>query len=239
MRTGRRPASALSRQVNLFFTLWLPHFLETSEEFSDLYTVFAGGDDLMLIGPWNRTRRLAAAISRKFSEYTCHNPKVHLSAGISLHRAGASVAQMARASEEALKDSKVSRNCLTLFNETASWTELEELEKYLLDFELWRTNGWLGGAMMHRFNDFIQMAEEERQMRKTGSFTLDRLQCLKWRAYFRYAIARNVGQRLEGRERDDAVNQVTLAAGWLDRYGSKLKIPLWEFLYNQRAKRGA
>ena len=28
--------------------------LKNSEEFKDIYTVFAGGDDLFLIGPWNK-----------------------------------------------------------------------------------------------------------------------------------------------------------------------------------------
>lgn len=229
--------SALSRQMDLFFTLWLPHFLETSEDFCDTYTVFAGGDDLLLIGPWNRMRCLAVEISRKFSEYTCCNAEIHLSAGISLHRAGASVAQMARASEEALKAAKRPRNSLTVFDETAGWDELDKLEQYLHDFEHWRSSGWLGGAMMHRFNDFIRLAEEERQLRVTDSFTLDRLQCLKWRAHFSYAVGRNVGLGLEVPERDQAVRKVSEAAGWLEIYGSKMKIPLWEYLYNQRTKR--
>ncbi len=231
--------SALSRQVNLFFTLWLPRYLETNREFSHSYTVFAGGDDLLLIGPWNRMRHLAASISRRFAEYVCRNSEVHLSAGISLHRAGASLAHMSRASEQALESSKHRRNRLTMFDETVSWSELDELEKCLEEFDAWRGNGWLGGAMMHRFNDFIRLAEEERRLRKSQRFTLDRLQCLKWRAHFGYAVGRNVGRNLEGGERDQAIHRVRMAAGWLQGYGSKLRIPLWDFLYNQRDKRGA
>jgi CRISPR-associated protein Csm1 len=42
--------AAVSRQVNGFFAIYLPWLL--SREFTSIYTVFAGGDDFFLIGPW-------------------------------------------------------------------------------------------------------------------------------------------------------------------------------------------
>ncbi len=47
--------AALSRQMNHFFSLWLPAFC--AEKYPDTYTVFAGGDDFFLIGPWLRNPR--------------------------------------------------------------------------------------------------------------------------------------------------------------------------------------
>nr|UKE84765.1 hypothetical protein KXZ65_06210 [Pectobacterium sp. PL152] len=35
----------LSRQIHLFFTLWLPHLCRKDTRFANTYTVFAGGDD--------------------------------------------------------------------------------------------------------------------------------------------------------------------------------------------------
>jgi CRISPR-associated protein Csm1 len=43
--------ATLSRQMNWFFAVYLPHLLRTDARFQDVYTVFAGGDDLFLIGP--------------------------------------------------------------------------------------------------------------------------------------------------------------------------------------------
>lgn len=37
--------------MNFFFVVYLPHLLKTHPDFRDVYTVFAGGDDLFLIGP--------------------------------------------------------------------------------------------------------------------------------------------------------------------------------------------
>lgn len=59
-------------------------------------------------------------------------------------------------------------------------------------------------------------------------------ECLKWGAMFRYALARNVGRNLKGDEKNKAMCEVEQAAVWIERYGSKMKIPLWQIIYNQR-----
>ncbi len=41
---------ALSRQLDLFFTARLQHIIR--KQYSNTYTVYAGGDDLLLTGPW-------------------------------------------------------------------------------------------------------------------------------------------------------------------------------------------
>jgi CRISPR-associated protein Csm1 len=45
--------STLSRNFNNFFTVFLPYILKNTKEYKNIYTVFAGGDDLFLIGSWN------------------------------------------------------------------------------------------------------------------------------------------------------------------------------------------
>jgi len=64
--------ATMSRQMDWFFTLHLPHLLSSEPRFRHVYTVFAGGDDLFLIGPWNRIIELAAVLHEHFSRYACH-----------------------------------------------------------------------------------------------------------------------------------------------------------------------
>ena len=78
--------ATLSRQLNWYFALYLPHLLKTNPQFLDIYTVFAGGDDLFLIGPWNRVIELASFLRQSFAEYVGRNQEIHFSAGISLHK---------------------------------------------------------------------------------------------------------------------------------------------------------
>ncbi len=75
----------LSRMMDLYFTGYLKGLLH--REFRDTYTVYAGGDDLMLIGPWRQTLHLTARINETFRDYTGHNPNITLSAGLTLMKA--------------------------------------------------------------------------------------------------------------------------------------------------------
>lgn len=132
--------SMLSRMLDYFFTGWLPWRLakkpaEGEVDYRSVYTVFAGGDDLFLIGPWNRIVDLAGEIDQHLRQYTGGNPDIHLSAGIVLRKAAIPVREMARDAEEALDAAKhgegpeagKNRNRITVFGQTVTWEEYKEL----------------------------------------------------------------------------------------------------------------
>ena len=79
--------ATLSRQLDAFFSVYLPNMLAASDDFKDIYTVFAGGDDLFLIGPWNKMAYLAVYLRKRFAEYVCANKQISFSAGITVHKA--------------------------------------------------------------------------------------------------------------------------------------------------------
>ncbi len=122
--------ATLSRQLDSFFSVHLPHLLKTNPEFQNVYTVFAGGDDLFLIGPWNRIIDLSMRLRESFSRYVCENEKVHFSAGITVHKPHTPIEAMAESTEKALEISKsAGRDRLTLFSQTIPWDGCPELEK--------------------------------------------------------------------------------------------------------------
>ena len=96
--------AALSRQVNGFFAIYLPWLL--SREFASIYTVFAGGDDFFLIGPWRTVQKLAARMRDDFADYVAQNPEIHFSAGIVAEKPGAPVGALADLAEAALDRAK-------------------------------------------------------------------------------------------------------------------------------------
>jgi len=96
--------AALSRLVDAFFTGFLPTLIERS--FPDLYTVYAGGDDLLVIGPWYQAIRFALEIRRSFDEFSGHNPNLTLSAGIALFDPKTPVSRAAAEAEERLEKAK-------------------------------------------------------------------------------------------------------------------------------------
>ena len=228
--------ATLSRQVHFFFCLHLPHLLTTRQDFQDTYTVFAGGDDLFLLGPWNRIIPLARVVQEQFTAYVAQNPQVHLSAGITLKKAHTPMDQLARSAEEALAQAKTGdKNQLNLFGETVSWEKIPALVEVGRELQAWLRDDWLTAAMLYRLNDFIRLAAEEKRLTDGRTTHLDDLACLKWRAHLAYFSGRNVARNLKDEARKAAVNRVhEKLAEWLSTHGGALRIPLWELLYERR-----
>lgn len=228
--------ATLSRQMDNFFTLYLPHVLKTDNRFQNIYTVFAGGDDLFLIGPWKHIVEFAAFLNREFTRYACGNTCVTISGGISINKPNEPVSTLAECSEHALDTAKRSgKNAVTLFGEAVEWSVFEELQEVQNTIRQWFDTGFINNAMLYRFNDFARLAGEEKKLfERPGEIELEDWNCLKWRSMFKYSIVRNIGNKLKGDEKAEAVGQVEQAASWFDQYGGSMKIPLWQIIYNQR-----
>jgi CRISPR-associated protein Csm1 len=103
--------ASLSRQVNLFFALWLPWFCEHGKDdqgvarYRNTYTVFAGGDDFFLIGPWQSTIALAGEMQKHFATYVAKSD-ITFSAGMVMTQPKVPAKQLARSAEAALEKSK-------------------------------------------------------------------------------------------------------------------------------------
>jgi CRISPR-associated protein Csm1 len=227
--------ATMSRQLNNFFSLYLPYLLRTSDEFYDVYTVFAGGDDLFLVGPWNRMAALASLLRERFTDYVAHNPEITFSAGITVHKPNTPVNKLASASEEALEHAKDGgRNRITMFDETVTWDAFVPLLKNRATMEEWLERKLLSRGMLYRFNHLVSLADKEKMILKQSKIGVADMECLKWRSQFRYSLARNIDTRLKGEERDKAVAEVAELAEWLHHHGGAVRIPLWHMLYEIR-----
>lgn len=223
--------------MNNFFSVYLPYTLSKEQSFKNVYTVFAGGDDLFLIGPWNRIIELAPMLDKSFEDYVCQNPDITLSAGISINKPGDPIRVMAEQSENALHQSKSSekKNSVTVFWETVDWKKFGELDSIKETISQWLTDKTINNAMLYRFNELIEMAKQEKELKGLKfNIQMDDMECLKWRARLKYSVIRNVGKRLKGEDKEQAVEDVLKVVLWLDTYAGSFKIPLWQILYNNR-----
>jgi len=234
--------ASLSRQLNFFFAVYLPHLLKTDPRFTDVYTVFAGGDDLFLIGPWNRMLELVEFIHGRFTEYTCHNPEIHFSAGISIQKPHAPLVKLAEDAEQALEKAKGGNpdgtkrgDCITLFGETATWKEFTELRKIAKTLDEWRRTAMINSAMLFRMNRLVGMAGLASELLKKKEIHMEDMECLKWRAMLKYTTERNIGKQIkDALQRKDMQREFGRVAKWLEDYGGRLKIALWDVIYNNR-----
>ena len=69
---------------------------------------------------------------------------------------------------------------------------------------------------------------------KEGEIAIEDMECLKWPAMFCYSVERNIGKEFQDEARNEAIREVSKAKLWLGRYGAKLKMALWDIIYNHR-----
>lgn len=175
----------LSRMLDLYFTGYLKGLLH--REFPDTYTVYAGGDDLLVIGPWRQTSALARRINETFRDYTGHNPNITLSAGFTLIKANYPVNRGVWEAEsflEKAKDAGRNRIC-ALMPKPMPWERYaQRLQDAQWIHEQLTEDGTVSGGFLYKLFEIIKDAEAfmvEGDLRKAN-----------WRAQLAYHLSRNV-----------------------------------------------
>jgi CRISPR-associated protein Csm1 len=111
--------ATLSRMLDLFFSAYISKLImklskayskaQFGEEIDTLiYTVYSGGDDLFVIGPYNLILDFVIELRKDFYIYTAKNPDLGISGGIAIVGSKVSVELMAKLSEELESKSKSS-----------------------------------------------------------------------------------------------------------------------------------
>lgn len=176
--------TTLSTMLNLFFSVELVRLIK--EEFPDTYIAYAGGDDLMLVGPWDYMIRLSKRIADKFAEFTGHNPNLTLSAAIGTYKPRIPIATSSVQTGELLERSKsAGRNRLTVFDTTIPWEDFELLEQWaaMLINSLNLESGGISKAFLYRLFNYHQQAQ---RYFETGD-----VRSLMFRPHLAYDIGRN------------------------------------------------
>jgi len=216
--------AALSRQINAFFAVWLPAYC--ARHYPDTYTVFAGGDDFFLIGPWRSTQKLAADMAAHFKTFVAENPEIHFSAGLVMSKPGLPIHTLAAQAEAALEAAKgEGKNAVTLFGQHILWAEWpkisateQELEGLARDYQL--STGYVYG-LLHLIDLATNKNNPESAM---------------WRSRFAYRTRRYVVDKLKGPERATAQSRLAEALGekGIAQLQGKYRIPLFNYFYRQR-----
>ena len=232
--------AALSRQMNQFFSLWLPAYCAAHARNS--YTVFAGGDDFFLIGPWLQIQQLAAAMREHFKKYVADNPQITFSAGIAISKPGLPVPKLSAYAEEALEKAKnypprkkddeesqqhkPSKNAISLYGETVSWAHWQALEKIAARIaELQRDYG-LSTAYLYNLLHFTDLAAAEH----SGN-----IEASMWRSRLYYQTRRFINQQKCIAAKDNAFNQLSHDIGnYISEQRGAFRIPLFNHFYQQR-----
>ena len=129
--TGMSRTTTLSNHLKYFFSFSLNGFLKDweagvilddeekekipnkeTDEFKQhirdrkVYTVFAGGDDLMLICPQSSSLKLVSSLNNTFNKFVCDNPEVHISYSLTNFKHNTPIRIVAEMAEENQKNIK-------------------------------------------------------------------------------------------------------------------------------------
>ncbi len=219
----------LSRMIDYFFTTVLMEFVKNK----NIYTVFAGGDDLFLIGHYEDIVDVYEFVVKKFRDYT-KNDDFHLSASIKFFRPNVPVHLVAEFAEEELDIAKKSgKNSVSIFdvvyknNEFLEFLEFREFFEELYE-KLKKVNS--GSSFMYRFYDFIEMAYNL----KDGK---DLLKNSRWVYMMKYLIEKNFEIKRNDKHaktKEEIKSMLYLLKAMIEKDDIKLILPLNLFMYSIR-----
>lgn len=222
--------ATMSRLMDAFFTVVLPDLQRRS--FPNVYTVYAGGDDLLLLGPWRDMLGLAGSMREAFRRHVCDNPNVTISAGVEFCGMDEPLNRAVERAEARLEAAKsAGRDRVSLIEEApASWPELSEALR-----NADRVSDWLrdeGRPLSTAFVYRTLGAARERNAAEGND-----IRSANWRGRWAYSAARAFARRDEIDAERIAFFDTLLDAGLLSKHkrrsGSAV-VPLVVALYRNR-----
>ncbi len=139
--------AALSRMLDLFFAGYLNKICQqvsnensTEQKIASelFYILYAGGDDLFIVGPWYEVLLLAKRIDEEFHAYCADNPDMSISAGYVQVKPRYPVQKFAALTKDAEKRAKdEGRNRIHLFNQSVAWRGENSLDWLLAQVQEW------------------------------------------------------------------------------------------------------
>ncbi len=197
--------AALSRTLEVFFSTEVLTLIEDPWRYRDrlgwddleaqrkgaryplLYSVYSGGDDLFLLGPWDVLLDFALDLHRLYRLFTRHEA-LTLSGGFLLARPELPVPELARLLGEAERKAKEGgRGRLFLFGQAVPWGELPGLK------------GWAEGLALDLKEERVSRAQAYRWLGLWQRFSLleDPGERMRYKPLLAYAL-RRVRERDEG-----------------------------------------
>jgi CRISPR-associated protein Csm1 len=197
----------LSRMMDLYFTGYLQGIIR--REYPDTYTIYAGGDDLLLIGPWFQMHKLAKRMRGSFGDYIGKNAHLTISAGLTLLHASYPVNRAVQEAEEMLDiakkhDPKTKNLIVTHTGTKMTW---EQYSQALNDAE------WINGQMQGKQKVSTGFVYHILTLAKNAEDVANGdVSKAGWRAKLAYHLARNI----PGKNKDEKNRNI---ADWLERLG--------------------
>ena len=233
----------LSWQINLFFSHQLNR-LRAKEKFRDhVFVIYSGGDDLFIVGSWNRVLDFAVDIQKAFCDFA-HNPQLTISGGIAIvprkfpiHKA----ADFSGQAEDAAKDFNFgAKNAFTFLDKPLGWYDFEVAKSicYALKDAIEPPEGSelpkLNKGIIDRLRRIYTLYDENRRRKdrllkdkNTIPQIEDYLKMLrydKWRWMLTYSLQRFRDNNAKHKKLIDRLQMALLKNQWHEQYTNQRDI---------------
>ncbi len=218
--------AALSRMLDYFFSVRVREIIE--DEFSSLYTIYSGGDDLCVIGPWQATIEFAIRIQRDFTRFVGDNPSLTISAGIALISKSLPVARMIEEAECQLEIAKntETKNRICILDLPSAWDEFSALIDKGKEMSHWLKDEHISTSIVYAL--IGQSARAEALM--AGNINKENA---LWKGHFLYSLRRAEDRKEISSEIVNSLKEFAVTEGSM-KYA---RIPATYALYENRNDR--
>ncbi len=208
-----RKFNRLSREVEFFFSDYITSLVERRK---NVYTVFAGGDDLFLIGEYREIVDLAKEIREEFYNFSLN--KTTISMGLVMFKPTTPITFVSDMADKAEKRAKIERDSIDIFGVSMKFEEFYEIEnsfgrvvKYLKD------NGVETTTFYYRL---IELCDMRTNIKKDIRNAL-------WKSKLNYLFIRNI------KKENNDIQIFNVLNGLIER-GEKFKPTLFLKIYQNR-----
>lgn len=174
--------ATVSRQLHLFFAGYLHRILD---DYPQSQIIYAGGDDVFIIGSWNELPDVAQKIRSEFSRYCGTNPCFTLSGGIAMVGGRYPISRAAelagQAEEQAkhLQRGQKEKDALSFLETAIGWESFAEAI-HLRDTLLKIVEKTSSQAIIDRLRQVVIAVDEIKAREKSGQFQ-EMIYWDKWR----------------------------------------------------------
>lgn len=202
-----------ARLVDYFFSVYASHKMKRR----NIYTVFAGGDDIFILGAWDEVIEFAKELREDFMRFT-NGSELTISMGLVLTKPNKSINFVAHMAEEALEEAKAmnGKDAITIFGETIKWVDYLD-DNGLIEELLTLEGEKLTTALLYRLLELVNMSKNIK----------DDIKNALWKSKLVYSFTRNIGS---GHDK-----LLALLNEMIERHPSETKAYLSELIYKRRS----
>lgn len=172
-----------SNSLTVFFEKGIKMLQEQNNYKDYLNIIYAGGDDLFIVGRWDKVIDFAELIHKEtenapFNQGVKDEDKIHISGGIAIVKSTFPIAKAADIAGEAegkakqydgKKYDKVEygkKNAFHMLGKTISWYEYDDVKKYKEDFVRLITEHSLSKSLLHQIMLYASIADRNKTLKE-------------------------------------------------------------------------